>query len=50
VQPDGEYEVIAWVNELGIRQPSFGAFLEFIVDLGEQDIADLTTPALAKTA
>lgn len=50
VQPDGEYEVIAWVNELGIRQPSFAAFLDFIVDLGEQDIADLTAPALAQTA
>jgi hypothetical protein len=49
-QPDGEYEVIAWVNELGIRQPSFGAFLEFIVDLGEQDIADLMAPARAKSA
>jgi hypothetical protein len=38
----GELEVIAWINEIGVRQPSFSAFLEFIVDLGEQDIAGLT--------
>lgn len=50
VTPEGEYEVIAWVNELGVRQPSFAAFLEFILDLGEQDIADLTAPPMAKTA
>jgi hypothetical protein len=37
VQPDGEYEVIAWVNEIGIRQPTFNAFLEFILELGLQD-------------
>jgi hypothetical protein len=48
---DGEYEVIAWVNELGVRYPSFPAFLEFIVELGRQDIADLTErQELAKTA
>ena len=50
-QPDGEYEVIAWVNEIGVRQPSFNAFLEFIVELGRQDIADLTeAEQLARTA
>jgi hypothetical protein len=49
--PDGEYEVIAWVNEIGVRQPSFAAFLDWILDLAEQDLADLTAaPALAKTA
>lgn len=46
----GEYEVIAWVNELGVRYSSFATFLEFIVELGRQDLADLTAPALAKTA
>lgn len=40
--PDGEYEVIAWVNEIGVRQPSFTAFLEWVSDLAEQDLADLT--------
>lgn len=46
---DGEYEVIAWVNELGVRQPSFEAFLEFVLDLGRQQIADLTELELAQT-
>ncbi len=50
VMREGEYEVIAWINELGVRQPSFAAFLDWILELGEQDIADLTAPALAKTA
>jgi hypothetical protein len=40
--PDGEYEVIAWVNEIGVRHPTFGAFLEWILDLGEQDISELS--------
>lgn len=49
--PDGEYEVIAWVNEIGVRQPSFAAFLDWILDLAEQDLADLTAaPLLAQTA
>lgn len=51
VDVDGEYEVIAWVNELGVRQPSFSAFLDWIWDLAEQDRADLTAaPAFAKSA
>jgi SMI1 / KNR4 family (SUKH-1) len=49
-QPDGEYEVIAWVNELGVRHPSFAAFLDWILELGEQDLTDLTAPKMAKTA
>lgn len=44
---DGEYEVVAWVNEIGVRQPSFTAFLEWILDLAEQDLADLTARPLA---
>jgi len=47
---DGEYEVIAWVNELGVRHPSFSAFLDWILELAEQDRSDLTAPKLAKTA
>lgn len=50
VDADGELEVIAWVNELGVRQPSFGAFLEWILDLGQQDLADLIASPLAKSA
>ncbi|HEY6079859.1 MAG TPA: SMI1/KNR4 family protein [Polyangiaceae bacterium] len=49
-QADGEYEVIAWVNEIGVRQPSFRAFLEFVLDVGSQDVADLSAPKLARTA
>lgn len=49
-QADGEYEVIAWVNELGVRHPSFSAFLDWILELAEQDRADLTAPKMAKTA
>lgn len=47
---NGEYEVIAWVNELGVRQPTFPAFLDFILDLARQDLVDLTAPRLAQTA
>jgi len=50
VAPDGELEVIAWVNELGVRQPSFRAFLEWILDLGQQDLADLIAAPLAQSA
>jgi hypothetical protein len=49
-QADGEYEVIAWMNEIGVRQPSFSAFLEFILELGRQDIGDLTETGLARSA
>jgi SMI1 / KNR4 family (SUKH-1) len=48
---DGEYEVIAWVNEIGVRQASFRDFLDWILDLAEQDLVDLTArPALAQSA
>lgn len=50
--PEGEYEVIAWVNEIGVRQPSFRGFLEFILDLGNQDLEGMSEGAtvLAQTA
>jgi hypothetical protein len=50
VQPDGEYEVIAWVNELGVRHPSFAGFLDWILEMGEQDLADLAARPVARTA
>ena len=50
VQPDGEYEVIAWVNELGVRHQSFGAFLDWILEMGDQDLSDLTARPVAQTA
>ena len=49
-QADGEYEVIAWVNELGVRHATFSAFLDWILELGEQDLADQSAPKVAKTA
>jgi hypothetical protein len=39
-QTNGEYEVIAWVNEIGVRHASFADFLDWIWDLGQQDLAD----------
>jgi hypothetical protein len=33
VRDDGEFEVIAWVNEIGVRRDSFEDFLELILDL-----------------
>jgi hypothetical protein len=29
----GEYQVIAWVNEIGVRRDSFPDFLEFVLEL-----------------
>jgi hypothetical protein len=40
---DGEYEVIAWVNELGVRLESFAGFLEFVLELAEAELAHLTS-------
>jgi hypothetical protein len=34
----GEYEVIAWVNEIGVRRESFPAFLELILELCEAEL------------
>lgn len=49
---EGEFEVIAWINEIGLRQPTFKAFLEFILELGMQDIEGMTAggTVLAQTA
>jgi hypothetical protein len=35
---DGEYEVIAWINELGVRRPSFASFLELLLELSEAEL------------
>jgi hypothetical protein len=39
VRADGEYEVVAWINEIGIRRDSFGAFLEALAELYDADLA-----------
>lgn len=38
VDADGEYEVIAWINELGMRKESFPSFLEFLIELAEYEL------------
>jgi hypothetical protein len=47
VDADGEYEVIAWINELGMRRESFPSFLELLIELAEYELAerDLAKPA-----
>jgi hypothetical protein len=44
--PGGEYEVIAWVNEIGIRRESFPSFLELVIELCQAELEGLvpTTP------
>jgi hypothetical protein len=46
---DGEYEVIAWMNELGVRKESFPGFLEMIVELCEAEL-DGMAPTRRSTA
>jgi len=46
IRPDGEYEVIAWVNELGLRCDSFEGFLELVLDLCRTDLPLSATPTL----
>lgn len=36
--PDGEYEVIAWINELGVRRENFASFLELLLELAEYEL------------
>lgn len=35
---DGECEVVAWVNEIGVRRESFSGFLEFVVEMCESEL------------
>ncbi|HEY2410224.1 MAG TPA: SMI1/KNR4 family protein [Polyangiaceae bacterium] len=35
---DGEYEVVAWVNEIGVRRDSFEDFLQFVIDMSESEL------------
>jgi hypothetical protein len=47
---DGEYEVIAWINELGVRRESFASFLELLIELAEYELdghQSLLNPELA---
>ncbi len=48
---DGECEVIAWVNEIGVRRDTFSGFLEFVVDLCESELEGFQSPnALLRSA
>jgi hypothetical protein len=38
VSAEGEYEVIAWMNEIGVRRESFPSFLELILELCEAEL------------
>jgi hypothetical protein len=45
---DGECNIIAWINELGLRRESFDAFLETVLELCEAELAEQT--AVLKSA
>ena len=35
---DGECEVVAWVNEIGVRRDTFTGFLEFVIEMCEAEL------------
>jgi hypothetical protein len=35
---DGELEVVAWINEIGVRRAGFESFLELVLELGEAEL------------
>jgi hypothetical protein len=35
---NGEYEVVTWINELGMRRSSFAEFLELVLELSEAEL------------
>ena len=41
---DGECEVVAWVNEIGVRRDSFPGFLEFVLDMCDAELEGLRAP------
>ena len=42
--PNGECEVVAWVNEIGVRRDSFVGFLEFALDMCEAELEGYQIP------
>lgn len=46
---DGEYEVIAWVNEIGMRYESFTAFLSAVLELSEAELAERLAEPMLRT-
>jgi len=49
---DGECEVVAWVNEIGVRRDTFSDFLEFVVEMCESELEgyQIPSPALRRSA
>ena len=41
---DGECEVVAWVNEIGVRRDTFSGFLEFVLDMCESELEGYKIP------
>jgi hypothetical protein len=41
---DGECEVVAWVNEIGVRRETFTGFLEFVVEMCESELEGYRVP------
>jgi len=41
---DGECEVVAWVNEIGVRRESFSGFLEFVAEMCESELEGYQLP------
>jgi hypothetical protein len=41
---DGECEVVAWVNEIGVRRDTFTGFLEFVVEMCESELEGYRIP------
>jgi hypothetical protein len=45
-----EWEVIAWVNEIGVRRDSFPGFLELVLELCEAELAGHSAEEMRKSA
>jgi hypothetical protein len=44
---DGEYGVVCWINDIGLRRDSFEDFLELVLELCENELASLVAAASA---
>lgn len=41
VRTDGEYEVVCWINEIGVRCETFPAFLRMVLEFCEDELESL---------
>jgi hypothetical protein len=44
---DGEYGVVCWINEIGLRRDSFEDFLQVVLELCENELASLVAASAA---